>query len=216
MYSLSSLPKNIPIFPLSNALLLPHSRLPLNIFEPRYLTMLDDVMRSDHRLVGMIQPLASDENLGNPQVKAIGCVGRLTSFNETSDRRYMITLTGVCRFRVGKVHNSFHPYATADVKWAEFVDDLHPNQSDDAFERARFVAVLERYFQVMDLSTDWESMKEAEDEMLINSLAMLCPFLPEEKQALLEAPTFIRRVETLITLMEFALRENTGPKGILQ
>lgn len=216
MYSLSSLPNTIPIFPLSNALLLPHSRLPLNIFEPRYLTMLDDVMKSEHRLIGMVQPLASDERMGNPQVKTIGCVGRLTSFNETADRRYMIALTGVCRFRVESVHNSFHPYATADVKWAEFVEDLKPCQSNEAFDRPRFLAVLERYFQVMELSTDWNSMKDAEDEMLINSLSMLCPFLAEEKQALLEAPSFIRRVETLITLMEFALQENKSPKGTLQ
>tara|TARA_R110002096_G_scaffold113077_7_gene246060 strand:- start:11567 stop:12217 length:651 start_codon:yes stop_codon:yes gene_type:complete len=216
MYKLASLPTNIPIFPLGNALLLPHSRLPLNIFEPRYLAMLDDVLKTDHRLIGMIQPIPSDERIGNPQVKSIGCAGRLTSFSEASDRHCLITLTGACRFRVERVHNGFLPYATADINWDEFGDDLNPAKKDAALDRPHFMAVLERYFQVMDLSTDWNSMKDAEDEMLINSLAMLCPFAPEEKQALLEAPTMIRRFETLITLMEFALRENSGDKGVLQ
>jgi Lon protease-like protein len=216
MYSLTSLPKKIPLFPLTNALLLPHSRLPLSIFEPRYLTMLDDVMKTDHRLIGMVQPLPDQERVGDPLVQAIGCAGRLTSFTETSDRRYMISLTGVCRFHVEQVHNGFLPYATADVSWDQFEIDLNPLQGEPAFDRPRFLAVLERYLQVMDLSTDWKNLKDAEDAMLINSMSMLCPFTPEEKQALLETQTIMRRSETLITLMEFALHENTGRIGRLQ
>ena len=216
MYNLSSLPQKIPLFPLSDALLLPHSRLPLNIFEPRYLTMLDDVMKSEHRLIGMIQPLPDQQATGDPQVHTIGCAGRLTSFTETSDRRYMISLTGICRFHVQQVHNGFLPYATSDISWDNFSIDLQPIQPEPAFDRPRFLAVLERYLQVMDLSTDWRNLKEAEDAMLINTLSMMCPFSPEEKQALLEMQTTMRRSETLITLMEFALRENTGSQGRLQ
>ena len=216
MYNLSSLPQKIPLFPLSDALLLPHSRLPLNIFEPRYLTMLDDVMKSEHRLIGMIQPLPDQQATGDPQVHTIGCAGRLTSFTETSDRRYMISLTGICRFHVQQVHNGFLPYATSDISGDNFSIDLQPIQPEPAFNRPRFLAVLERYLQVMDLSTDWRNLKEAEDAMLINTLSMMCPFSPEEKQALLETQTTMRRSETLITLMEFALRENTGSQGRLQ
>jgi Lon protease-like protein len=216
MYNLASLPSKIPLFPLSNVLLLPHSRLPLNIFEPRYLTMLDDVMKSEHRLVGMVQPLANQQNAGDPKVQTIGCAGRMTSFTETADRRYMISLTGICRFHVEQLHNGFLPYATGDISWDNFEIDLRPVQPEPAFDRPRFLAVLERYFQVMELKTDWRNLKDADDAMLINALAMLCPFSPEEKQALLETQTLIRRSETLITLMEFALQENKGPMGRLQ
>jgi Lon protease-like protein len=216
MYSLSSLPEKIPLFPLNDVLLLPHSRLPLNIFEPRYLTMLDDVMKTDHRLIGMIQPLPNQERVGDPQVHTVGCAGRLTSFTETSDRRYMISLTGVCRFHVQRVNNGFLPYATSDIAWGNFGLDLQPVQPEPAFDRERFLAVLERYLQVMDLSTDWRNLKDAEDAMLINTMSMMCPFTPEEKQALLETQTVMRRSETLITLMEFALRENKTPTGRLQ
>jgi Lon protease-like protein len=216
MYNISSLPSKIPLFPLSNALLLPHSRLPLNIFEPRYLTMLDDVMKSEHRLIGMVQPLAGQKNAGDPQVQTIGCAGRLTSFTETADRHYMISLTGICRFHVEQLHNGFLPYATGDILWEHFEIDLHPVRPEPAFDRDRFLAVLERYFQVMDLKTDWRNLKDSDDAVLINTLAVLCPFSPEEKQALLESQTIMRRGETLITLMEFALRENQGAKGRLQ
>ena len=216
MYNLSSLPQKIPLFPLTDVLLLPHSRLPLNIFEPRYLTMLDDVMKSDHRLIGMIQPLPNQKNTGDPQVHTVGCAGRLTSFTETSDRRYMISLTGVCRFHVQQVNNGFLPYATSDIAWENFSLDLQPLQGEPAFDRPRFLAVLERYLHVMDLSTDWRNLKEAEDVMLINTMSMMCPFSAEEKQALLEAQTVMRRSETLITLMEFALRGNAPTQGRLQ
>jgi Lon protease-like protein len=216
MYNLSSLPEKIPLFPLNDVLLLPHSRLPLNIFEPRYLTMLDDVMKTDHRLIGMIQPLPDQERVGDPAVHAVGCAGRLTSFTETSDRRYMISLTGICRFHVQEVNNGFLPYATSDIAWDNFSLDLQPVQPEPAFDRERFLAVLERYLQVMELSTDWRNLKDAEDAMLINTMSMMCPFTPEEKQALLETQTVMRRSETLITLMEFALRENSAPQGRLQ
>ena len=216
MYNSKTLPDRISLFPLSNALLLPHSRLPLNVFEPRYLSMLDDTMRSDHRLIGMIQPLAPDHVSGAPRVHQIGCAGRLTSFSETSDGRYMITLTGISRFRVANLIDGFLSYQTADVNWDSFSGDLSSPSDDLSFDREKFLIVLERYFKTMELSTDWDSLKDADDLLLINSLAMLCPFEPEEKQALLEAPSLLTRRETLLTLMEFALRERSGTMGKVQ
>ena len=216
MYNLKTLPKCIPLFPLSSALLLPHSRLPLNVFEPRYLSMLDDTMKSDHRLIGMIQPLAPDHISGANRVHQIGCAGRLTSFSETIDGRYMITLTGISRFRVTNLIDGFLSYQTADVNWSSFSDDLISPSDDLSFDREKFLIVVEKYFKTMALSTDWDSLKDADDMLLINSLSMLCPFEPEEKQALLEAPSLLTRRETLLTLMEFALREESGTMGKVQ
>lgn len=130
MYNLKTLPNCIPLFPLSSALLLPHSRLPLNVFEPRYLSMLDDTMKSDHRLIGMIQPLAPDHISGANRVHQIGCAGRLTSFSETIDGRYMITLTGISRFRVTNLIDGFLSYQTADVNWVALAMTLfHPQMT---------------------------------------------------------------------------------------
>jgi Lon protease-like protein len=201
----ADLPGTIPVFPLPGALLLPRARLPLHIFEPRYLAMLDDTMKTSHRLIGMVQPReipGSEER----RLQSIGCAGRLTQFSETEDGRYMITLSGVSRFRVAREASGFTPYRRCDVTWEGFSRDLGPTEHDPEFDRAAFLDLLGRYFEAMSLSTDWESLKEAEDELLINSLSMLCPFDPEEKQALLEAPSLSTRRETLWTLLEFALR----------
>lgn len=216
MYRFSSLPSEIPIFPLEGALLLPHSRLPLNIFEPRYLTMIDDVMKSEHRLLGMVQPKAGQSDIGSPELRCRGCAGRLTSFTETSDRRYMISLTGVARYRIEDIHDGFLPYRKASVSWESYADDLRQKPMSDKFDRPHFLAILERYFQIMGLAADWESLKDADDSLLINSLAMMCPFKPEEKQALLIAKTDMDRYNTLIALMEFALREIETDPGKLQ
>jgi Lon protease-like protein len=207
MLMAADLPDTIPVFPLPGALLLPRARLPLHIFEPRYLAMLDDTMKTSQRLIGMIQPL---EGRGPDRLHAIGCAGRLTAFSETEDGRYMITLSGVSRFRVKKEVTGFTPYRRCDVSWAGFERDLGRPEADTGFERGEFLEILARYFDAQGLSTDWGSLKEAEDELLINSLSMLCPFEPEDKQALLEAPSLTTRRETLITLIEFALRGGPG------
>jgi len=206
------LPDKIPLFPLPGALLLPRARLPLQIFEPRYLAMLEDVLKTSHRLIGMIQPRSGPD--GEPRLAAIGCAGRLTSFSETEDGRYMITLTGISRFRVSREISGFAPYLSAEVRWSGFERDRGGHEEDPGFDREAFLRLLRRYFVAEQLSTDWESLKEAADEMLINSLAMLCPFEPEDKQALLEAPSLQTRRETLVTLMEFALR--SGGEEVLQ
>ncbi len=199
----STLPDTIPIFPLPGALLLPRSRLPLHIFEPRYLAMIDDALKTEARLIGMIQPF---ESAGGTRLHAVGCAGRLSAFSETEDGRYMITLSGASRFRVSREVEGFEPYRRCDVSWQGYERDLGPVEKDPGLDRTPFLDLLNRYFQAQGLSTDWDSVREADDELLINSISMLCPFPPEDRQALLEAPTLETRRETLMTLIEFALR----------
>lgn len=205
MIKAADLPDTIPVFPLPGALLLPRGRLPLHIFEPRYLAMIEDCLKTKHRLIGMIQP-REVPGTGEKRLNAIGCAGRLTGFSETEDGRYMITLAGISRFRVREEVQGFTPYRRCMVDWSGFSRDLGPTEEDTGFDREAFLALLGRYFTHMNLSTDWGSLKEAETELLINSLSMLCPFSPEDKQALLEAPSLTTRRETLVTLIEFALR----------
>jgi Lon protease-like protein len=214
MINPADLPDIVPIFPLPGALMLPRARLPLHIFEPRYLAMIEDCLKTKHRLIGMIQPRetpqsekrAASNRPAEKRLQAIGCAGRITGFSETEDGRYMITLSGASRFRVREEVQGFTPYRRCLVDWAPFARDLGPTEDDPSFRRTEFMALLGRYFSHMNLSTDWDSLKEAEPELLINSLSMLCPFSPEDKQALLEAPTLDTRRETLVTLIEFALR----------
>lgn len=203
------LPETIPVFPLPGALLLPRGRLPLHIFEPRYLAMIEDCLKTKHRLIGMIQP-REVPGTGEKRLNAIGCAGRLTGFSETEDGRYMITLAGISRFRVREEVQGFTPYRRCQVEWTGFDRDLGPVEEDAGFDRDAFLSLLGRYFAAQHLSTDWSSLKEAETELLINSLSMLCPFTTEDKQALLEAPSLTTRRETLVTLIEFALRGGAG------
>ncbi len=205
MTSTADLPATIPVFPLPGALLLPRARLPLHIFEPRYLAMLDDTLKTDHRLIGMVQP-RSVPGSDTKKLQGIGCAGRVTQFSETEDGRYMITLSGICRYRLKREVSGFTPYLKADVVWDGFDRDLGDEETDPGFDRDRFLDLLGRFFDDRNLSTDWDSLKGAEDELLINSLSMLCPFEPEDKQALLEAPSLSTRRETLVTLIEYALR----------
>lgn len=202
----ADLPETLPVFPLPGALLLPRSRLPLHIFEPRYLQMFEDTLRSPHRLIGMVQPNPVPGRDDGPGLYTIGCAGRVTQFSETEDGRYLITLTGVSRFRVLREVQGFTPYRRCDVSWEGFGRDLGETEADPGFNRDAFLALLERFFSAQKLSTDWDTLKEAEDELLVNSLSMLLDFNPEDKQALLEAPSLSTRRETLVTLIEFALR----------
>lgn len=208
MISTTDLPDIIPVFPLPGALLLPRSRLPLHLFEPRYLAMLDDVLKTSSRLIGMIQPY--DAPGANGKLHSIGCAGKLTAFSETEDGRYMITLSGASRFRIVEEVEGFTPYRRCKVNWQGFDRDLGPVEKDTDFDRDVFMKALGRYLTEQGLSTDWESLSDAEDELLINSLSMLCPFEPEDRQALLEAPSLSTRRETLMTLIEFSLRGGNG------
>ena len=160
-------------------------------------------MKTRDRLIGMVQPYEGADGVG--RLHSIGCGGRLTAFSETEDGRYMITLAGQSRFRITSEVQGFAPYRKCEVIWTGFERDLGPVEVDKAFQREAFMTLLGKYFRERGLSTDWGSLREAEDELLINSLSMLCPFSPEDKQALLEAPSLTTRRETLVTLIEFAL-----------
>ncbi|MFT4717141.1 MAG: Lon protease-like protein [Paracoccaceae bacterium] len=215
MFNDANLPDYIPIFPLAGALLLPRGRLPLNIFEPRYLAMLDDTMKTQHRLIGMVQPIETETSNGAPKLHDIGCAGRLVAFNEVEDGRYRIKLAGISRFRINSTNPGFAPYLKAEVNWAGFDRDLGEPEKDGGFDRDKFLASLARFFRATGMNSDWENLEKAEDELLINSLSMMFPFDIEDKQALLEATTLQDRRKTLITLMEFAIATG-GEGGMLQ
>lgn len=210
MIKKADLPDIVPLFPLPRALLLPRARLPLHLFEPRYLAMLDDTLKGRTRLIGMVQPNVVPGRECGTGLQRIGCAGRVTQFSETEDERYMITLTGVSRYRILEEVEGFTPYRRARVSWDGFARDLGPADSDPCFDRKGFMALLGRYFRAREMQTDWESLDQAEDELLINSLSMLLGFAPEDKQALLEAPSLSTRRETLVTLIEYALRSGDG------
>ncbi|MFY0693294.1 MAG: LON peptidase substrate-binding domain-containing protein [Paracoccaceae bacterium] len=212
MFQASDLPETIPVFPLPGALLMPRARLPLHLFEPRYLQMFEDTLKTSHRLIGMVQPNNGPD--GKKRLHSIGCAGRVTQFSETEDGRYMVTLSGISRFRIRDEVTGFAPYRRANVSWDGFERDLGPSERDEGFDRERFMNLLARFFAAQDLQTDWDSLKDAEDELLINSLSMLCPFEPEEKQALLEAPSLSTRRETLVTLIEFSLRGGSADEAL--
>jgi uncharacterized protein len=196
----SDLPQVIPVFPLDGALLLPRGALPLNIFEPRYLNMIDDAMAGE-RIIGMVQTRPGGDRT-RPNLQGVGCAGRITSFAETSDGRYLITLTGVCRFAAGAELPVQTPYRQLKADFARFEADLQPPEEDWTFDRERLLGALRSYLHQRSMDVDWSTAKEAPGEALINSLAMALPFEPTEKQALLQARTLDDRVVALIALLE--------------
>ena len=206
MIKSKDLPDTIAVFPLPGALLLPRARLPLHLFEPRYLAMLDDVLKAPTRLIGMVQPY---EGPDGDKLHTIGCAGRVSAFSETEDGRYMITLSGVSRFRIQDEVEGFTPYRRCNVTWDGFERDLGASEKDPDFNRDSFMGSLSKFFEVQGLNTDWESLGEAEEELLINSLSMLCPFEQRTSRPAGSAEPFARR-ETLTTLIEFALRGGSG------
>jgi Lon protease-like protein len=198
----------LPIFPLSGVLLLPGGHLPLNIFEPRYLAMVDAAL-SGSRLIGMIQPTMPENAVAVPELTAVGCAGRLVSYRETEDGRMLITLKGICRFRVIEELKTTTPYRQVRTDYTPYADDLVEETPAD-FPRDRLTASLKVYLSRRDLKADWESVLNAPPDVLVNALAMLCPFEPAEKQAILEAAGWSERVETLITLLEMASASSAG------
>ncbi|QTN19756.1 LON peptidase substrate-binding domain-containing protein [Brevundimonas sp. AJA228-03] len=198
------LPQVIPVFPLPGSILLPRGQLPLNIFEPRYLNMIDDAMAGD-RVVGMIQPVGGPRPL--PSLSAVGCAGRITSFAETSDGRYLVTLTGVARFRVASELPTQTPYRQVRATFAPFESDLTAPTGGETFERETFLGALRAYLERRQLEIDWETAEAAPQEALINSLSMALPFDGPEKQALLEALTLDDRVAVLTALMRIDAAE---------
>jgi Lon protease-like protein len=204
---MEKLPQNIPLFPLPGALLLPHSRLPLNIFEPRYINMVEDTLATKHRLIGMIQPVkinSSKSPNGSNKYQKVGCAGRIISFNETDDGRYLITLEGVSRFKFRKEIKDQKPYILSAIDWDFYKNDLVPFEGINSFDRKSFLDILKKYLDSAQIASDWEVLKKAREEVLVNSLSMLCPFEPEEKQVLLEAETIVKRLDVLVTLMRLS------------
>ena len=201
-------PEHIPLFPLTGALLLPKSRLPLNIFEPKYLEMIKDSLKSDHRLIGMIQPVENQEKNSTfkdiEKFYKIGCAGKITSYDELDDGRYVITLTGFSRFFLVGLKQNQSSYLLAKIDWSNFSVDLGNNTEKEMPNTDPFFSIIADYFSSNKISTDWNTMKNADQETLINSLSILCPFKSYEKQALLEAYSLDDRRKVLTALMEIS------------
>ena len=212
------LPRVVPIFPLPGVLLLPGGRLPLNIFEPRYLAMVRDALAGE-RAIGMIQPREEAADAGAAKVYEIGCLGRITAFSETDDGRYLITLTGLIRFDVARELPLLEGYRRVTAGYDRFRRDLDdgPESGADgeagAIDRTRLLKTLGFYFEAQGIESDWEAIEEAGDAALVTSLAMLCPFAAPEKQALLEAMSLAERTSAMTAIMEMAVHQSggTGP-----
>ncbi|MCI0430636.1 MAG: LON peptidase substrate-binding domain-containing protein [Rhodospirillales bacterium] len=202
------LPQTLPIFPLSGVLLLPRGKLPLNIFEPRYLAMTEDALQGD-RLIGMVQPVEPEASGDQPPIFPVGCAGRITQFAETEDRHYLITLTGLCRFRIERELTLFCGYRRVAADFEPYRTDFEDESAK--LDRPRLLSALRVYLKLQHLSADWGSIGTAPDERLITSLAMICPFSSGEKQALLESPGLADRARVLTALLEMAVLEDTGP-----
>lgn len=209
----TDLPQVIPVFPLDGALLLPRGQLPLNIFEPRYLNMVDDAMAGD-RVIGMLQTNGGQK--ARPGLAPIGCAGRITSFAETSDGRYLITLTGAARFRVLSELPAQSPYRQVRADFAPFEEDLSAAQEDPDFDREQFLDALKAYLTCHSLDVDWDTAQVAPEEALINSLSMALPFDASEKQALLEASDLTARRATLTCLLEIDAAEDADNPQSMQ
>jgi uncharacterized protein len=205
-----AVPDVIPVFPLPGALLLPRGQMPLNIFEPRYLAMIDDALRSGIRLIGMIQPdpthPGSDPD--KPHLFQVGCVGRMTQFAESGDGRYLIQLTGVARFRIAEELSVTTPYRQCKVTYQPFVDDFTPRMGEDEVDRKSLLRALTSFLKANNLKADWEGIENAPNEALVNALAMMSPYDAAEKQAMLEAPDLKTRAEILVAVTEIELAKS--------
>lgn len=206
--SLEALPQRIPIFPLAGALLLPRTQLPLNIFEPRYLTMINDAI-AGNRMIGMTQPI-DDTNDKAPAVYGIGCAGKITSFAEIDDGRMLVTLTGVARFSVVRELAVATPYRQIEADYSAFGDDLKLGHGEETVDRQQVLSTFRAYLDANGLKTDWNEVRAASNELLVNSLSSIAPFAVAEKQALLEAPSLNARAELLVALTEMTLNRADG------
>lgn len=205
------LPEVIPVFPLPGALLLPRGQMPLNIFEPRYLAMVDDALRDGHRLIGMIQPdPAQDGGSEKPKLYNVGCAGRITQLAETGDGRYLIELTGVARFKVVEELTVTTAYRQCRATFAPFADDFVARKGEDAVDRTALLNALRAFLKANRLNADWEGIEKAPNEALVNALSMMSPYGTAEKQALLEAPDLKTRAEILVAITEIELAKKTS------
>ena len=210
----TDLPDVIPVFPLPGALLLPRGQMPLNIFEPRYLAMTDDALRDGHRLIGMIQPDGRRKGPpDHPPLYKVGCVGRITQLAESGDGRYMIELTGVCRFEVMEELGVVTAYRQCRVDYAPFTDDFTPRKGESEVDRNALVRTLRDFLKANDLSVDWKGIEKAPNEALVNALSMMSPYGTPEKQALLEAKDLKTRAEILVAVTEIELAKKNSEGG---
>ena len=206
------LPATIPVFPLAGALLLPRGDMPLNIFEPRYLAMVDDALRG-HRLIGIIQPLPeASESAKAPPLFPVGCVGRITQFAEAGDGRVFVVLTGVARFRVVSEVLAMTQYRQCAVDYQPFASDFTPRAGEEAVDRKAVLAALKQFAKSTNQEVDWKSINEAPNEALVNALSIMSPFGPKEKQALLEAGDLKTRADVLVAITEMELARG-GAQG---
>jgi uncharacterized protein len=211
---IDALPTVVPIFPLTSVLLLPRGELPLNIFEPRYLAMIEDALRTN-RIIGMLQP--QDETSGlRPPIHSVGCIGKITQFAETGDGRFMISLSGLARFRVAEELTVLTPYRQCLVSYSEFERDLVERDGEEAVDRSAILKALRSFAEANKLKIDWKSIEQTPNEALVNALAMMSPFGPDEKQALLEAKTLAARADVLVAITEIELARGNGPSTQLQ
>ncbi|MEO0636270.1 MAG: LON peptidase substrate-binding domain-containing protein [Pseudomonadota bacterium] len=211
------LPETVPVFPLAGALLLPGGQMPLNIFEPRFLSMFDSALAGD-RLVAMVQPALDGSKLedGEPDLCAVGCVGRVTGLQETGDGRYLVTLSGICRFRIIEEMATPEPFRRCHM--SPFLGDLDDDAGDaEQVDRELLLTTFRQFLEANDMETDWDSIARAGNDVLVNSLSMLSPYGPAEKQALLEAESLKARAETLIAITQMTLaRSSDDVTGTLQ
>lgn len=216
----SDLPSTIPVFPLTGAILLPRATMPLNIFEPRYLAMIDNAI-AGARIIGIIQPTKAEPDNESPReraapLKRIGCAGRITAFQELDDGRMLISLTGIARFKIVSETPTDEPYRVCNINLAEYENDLITGYGEEDVDRAALLEGLRSYMAINNLDADWEAISKAPTELLVNSLSVISPFGPEEKQALLEAADLKTRAEILATLAQMELASNDLSGGILQ
>ena len=212
-FTVDDLPSTIPIFPLPSALLLPGGHLPLNVFEPRYLAMVNATLASPNRLIGMVQPTEDEQAIDRQDqlplgLFSIGCAGRITYFQETDDQRYLIALNGISRFRLRDQRLQPAGFRHADVDWGEFQTDLQVDVSP--IDRQPLITVMKQYFKLKGFDADWSQIEQSNNDQLLATLSMVCPFEVAEKQALLEANDLSTRAELLIAIMEMALHEDNG------
>jgi len=205
------LPETLPIFPLTGVLLLPHGQLPLNIFEPRYVAMIEDAMSNGNRLIGMIQPREGAQ-AQKPEIYTTGCAGKITEFAETTDGRFVISLNGVCRFKIKEELDTLTPYRLIKPDWDTFEDDMD-EKTCLGIDREILEERLDQYFKKEGMSCDFNKFEAIDDGKLMTALAMVCPFEPREKQALLEEQSCVKRAEIFMTMLEMAIH---GDKSVDQ
>jgi len=215
----ADVPQRIPVFPLCRAILLPRATLPLNIFEPRYLQMVDDAM-STSRVLGMVQPASSgeDEDQESPvartaPLRRIGCVGRITSYQELDDGRMLISLSGIARFEVVDEVELAKPYRVCTVSYERFAGDFTPGAGEDLVDREALLGALKAFLHARGLKADWAAVGKTPTETLVNSLAMVNPYGSEEKQALIEAADLKARAEMLVALAEMDIKAGSRDPG---